>query len=127
MDKAKEKMCAVAFGSDGFYGDSAFSVSDVVDADDGSPLEECLAAHRSLLEAEEGEDFEEESYEAPVGFWLLRPSDLRTAEVVYDADYGGSDRESYTCNRAAKHVCAHLAVKVLGTFPAEADEADEEE
>ncbi len=110
-------MFAVPFGDDGFAGDSGFWLGDKVEASLESTLEECLAAHRAIAESGQGEDFDEEEYEAPVGFWLLSEKDAATADVVYDADFGGSDGESYGMNRAAKRVCAHLAARTLGTFP----------
>jgi hypothetical protein len=120
------KMIAVPFGADGFLGDSSFWVGDDLEVSEDAKLEECLAAHRANAESEaelEG-DVLDEGYEAPVGFWLLDRKSLDTACVAYDADMGGSDTESYTCNRAAKHLCAHLAARVLGTFP---DDGPEDE
>jgi len=132
-------MKAVAYGSDGFSGDSAFIPGEhVLDASGGSSYEELLRAWTDSVltgdlgfcrdgdgwsgEDDDGEiwtlSFEEAldhlerdlEYERPAGFWILEEGDLE--QIL-----AGTEVEAVY--RAAKQMCAQFAAATVGTAPAD--------
>jgi hypothetical protein len=105
----QEKLVAVAFGDDGFSGDSSFypENSNAVPATDESTFEELLAAYHTKL----GDEHEVE--DKPVGFWVLTSENLEIAMIPFDGDIG-NDSACYAANRAVKRICNRLAVRIVG-------------
>ena len=103
----QEKLVAVAFGDDGFSGDSSFypENSNAVPATDESTFEELLAAYHT--------EFGDEVEDKPVGFWVLTSENLEIAMTPFDGDIG-NDSAYYAANRAVKRICNRLAVRIVG-------------
>lgn len=119
-----EKLFPVAYGKDGFAGDSSFYVTSFDTIDENVTLSVSLERLQDLYK----KDFEKENpdgdFVEPVGFWLLKKADLEMAKIPYDVDEGGSDGESYLCNKIAKVLCSRLAVIFVGIDPANLDESE---
>ena len=107
------KFLAVAYGKDGFSGDSSFYVeeSTFVPATDKSTFEELLAAW--IGKQEEDLSLDDFDGDRPIGFWLLTKKNLVTVCQVYTEVH--SDSACYQQNRTAKNLAAHLASKFVGT------------
>lgn len=118
----KAELRAVAYGSDGFAGDSAFypGGDQSFVATEDSTFEQLLDAWKSWKMREDGleeeELLDEELCELPAGFWLLTDDNLDVATTPGDIECG-NDGQAYTVNRAIKVLCARLATKTVGTPP----------
>lgn len=132
-------MKAVAYGADGFAGDSGFSPDDNVEAPDGASFEELVEAwarrvavddHDGTLNPDGSVSFEdgtmsgeelighveEERGDRPVGFWILEDEDLERI-LAGSAVECWNDSSVYAVNQVAKRMCAQFAKRTVGTLP----------
>lgn len=111
---AKEKLVAVAFGDDGFNGDSCFYPGeDAVPVSENASFDEIFAVWRAKqIKLGDWEECEDDN-EKPIGFWVLTPKSLKIAKIAGSDDFS-SDSACYAANRAVKRVCHHLAVRIVG-------------
>jgi hypothetical protein len=115
----KAKLKAVAYGSDGLAGDSAFYPSEqgAIPASKDSTFDQLLDRWKAWKMEDEGleeEDMLDE--EMPVGFWLLTEDDLEKALIPTEIECW-NDGQTYTVNRAVKTLCAGMAKDTVGTLP----------
>lgn len=101
-------MYAVAFGRDGFSGDSGFycSIFPIPHAD--LVFDELAAAYEATNEgkgnAEDGNTV--------AGFWVIDEATRKAVTELWSG-VGGSDSAVYRTNEAAKRVCNSLAVRTV--------------
>ena len=99
-------LVAVAFGADGFTGDSCFYPGQfILEITGNETLEQLIEQYVSLPDNEERS--------VPVGFWILAAEHLDIAQEAFAA---GDESESatYAANRAVKRICHRLSVRIIG-------------
>lgn len=111
------KLVAIAFGADGLAGDSQFYGEPEIPATDKSTYEGLLAKWRLWADDyfdDLGEDsyMDENDYDDPAGFWLLKPKDLEIAKTAYEIE-AHNDSTCYHNNHMFKMLATKLASKTI--------------
>lgn len=107
---AEPKFFAIAFGKDGFAGDSGFACDFAIPCD-------LLSTFPDLLKAwivKQDEDGELENCfgdERPAGFWILQAKGLDVVRSTVRECH--NDSAAYAQNRAGKRLVDQLAVKIV--------------
>jgi len=102
---------AVAFGKDGFTGDSSFACDYAVPAVSNSTFIELLIAWTKTQD-EDGELFNCFGDDRPVGFWILPTKAFNIVRSTVRECH--NDGAAYVQNSAGKHLVQHLAYRVAG-------------
>ena len=118
------EMRAIAFGSDGFSGDSPFDTGVPLNANGEESFDELLKLWATEIVTEYGLDDDsdgdpialakEEMEELPIGFWILEKSSMDIVSMVSNEFGPNSDGETYRLNRACKKLCNKLCSKIIG-------------
>jgi hypothetical protein len=109
--KPKTEYFAVAFGSDGFMGDSSFACDYAVPAV-YKPSFEGLLAVWTRAQNEDGELENCFGDDRPVGFWILSKKNLDIVKSMVHEVH--NDSAAYVQNSAGKHLVHKLAVRIAG-------------
>lgn len=108
---SKATKFAVAFGKDGFTGDSSFACDYAVPATNNSTFDELLEAWTKAQD-DDGELENCFGDDRPVGFWILSKKNLDIVRSMIHEVH--NDSAAYVQNSAGKHLVHKLATKVVG-------------
>ena len=102
---------AVAFGNDGFTGDSSFACDYAIPATKKSTFKELLKTW-TKAQKEDGELENCFGDDRPVGFWVLSKKSLGIVKSMVREVHNDSD--AYMQNSTGKHLVHKLATRVVG-------------
>jgi len=111
---ARTKYFAIAFGIDGFAGDSSFACDWAIPATSKSTFKELLEVWTKAQE-EDGELENCFGDDRPVGFWILSKKNLDIVKSMVHEVH--NDSAAYEQNSTGKYLVAKLSTKTVGTFP----------
>jgi len=108
---ARTKYFAIAFGIDGFAGDSSFACDYAIPATKNHTLQELLIAW-TRSQDEDGELFNCFGNDRPVGFWILTEKSLDIVRSTVVECH--NDSAAYAQNANGKALVNKLSVEIVG-------------